>query len=78
MFELSFLGSKVALNETQTPLMTTDVARCVTSQSTINPFFWNQVAKDGYYLNTVAAGVTTSIYYTDTQQDWVVWLNDDN
>jgi hypothetical protein len=68
MFELSFLGTKVALNATQTPLMTYDVARCVTSQNTQSPVFWNQVAKDGFYLNTVAAvgGAITSTYYTDT------------
>jgi hypothetical protein len=84
LFELSFLGTKVALNATQTPLMTYDVARCVTSQNTQSPVFWNQVAKDGFYLNTVAAAAagatptTTSTYYTDTQQDWLVWLNDDN
>jgi len=39
---------------------------------------WTQVAKDGYYLNTVASGVTTSTYYNDVKQDWNVWKNDED
>ena len=58
--------------------MTYDVARCVTYQNTQTPTFWVQEAKDGYYLNTIASSVTTTTYYADTQQDWLVWLNDDN
>lgn len=58
--------------------MTFDVARCTVSRNTAKLEQWNQAAKDGHYLNTVAAGVTTSTYYNDVKQDWSVWKIDED
>jgi len=78
MFELKFLGSQVALNSTQTALMSHDVARCSVSMNTAKTVQWNQAAKDGYYRNVVVSGVTTSTYYNDVKQDWSVWKIDED